>query len=75
MRAIEQRAEALNLTPHELCAEAKVPHSTFWRMQQPDANPKVKTIERILGCLEAHLDKKEAALRRALARQASRPAA
>lgn len=74
---IERRAGLVNMTLHELCVEAAVPHTTVWRLRQPDADPRVKTLKRVLEPLEKLLDKKEAALRRALAcrRGSPRPAA
>lgn len=73
--AIEKRAAKLNLSLPEVCVDAGVRYSTVWRWRQPGANPKHATLESVFGKLEACLSKKEADLRRALARQASRPAA
>ncbi len=77
IREIEVRAGAINLSMHQLCIEAKVSEATFWRMRGPNANPKVKTLEKVLSKLEGHLDKKETAIGRALARRRdrARPAA
>lgn len=68
IRQIEARARAANLSLHELCVEARVPQSTLWRLRQPGADPRVRTIARVLTPLEELLSRKEARLRRALAR-------
>jgi predicted transcriptional regulator len=66
---IKKRAEAMNLTLHGLCVEAGVTPSTLWRLCQSDADPRVKTIKRVLDPLEALIAKKEARLSRLLARR------
>jgi transcriptional regulator with XRE-family HTH domain len=75
--AIEKRASLTNLSLKEVCEGAGESYATVWRWRQPRANPTQRTLDRVLGKLEAYLDKKEAALGRALARRPgrARPAA
>jgi transcriptional regulator with XRE-family HTH domain len=69
--AIEKRAATLNFSLPEICSEADVEYSTIWRWRQPGANPKQRTLDRLLGKLERHLEKKEGQVRRLLGRRTS----
>lgn len=64
--ALEERARGINLTLAELCREAGEHFSTIQRWRSGECDPKLGTVERVLGSLEAHLVSREAAVSRHL---------
>lgn len=56
---IEKRAAAIGVAIRDLCAEAGVNASTYWRWQKPDANPRLRDMDRALASMEAFLTRRE----------------
>lgn len=75
IEAIEQRAQAVNLSLHRLCQSAHVRYHCITRWRNGQVNPTVPVLMRELGKLEAELDCIEARIFRQLEpRFASSPA-
>lgn len=58
---IVERARKLGLAMRELCEEAGVNHSTWWRWQQPDANPRLRDMRHALEAMDRALVARELA--------------
>lgn len=66
---INGRAKAIGVSVRELCEEAGVNFSTYWRWQRPDANPRLRDLTIALDALNRVLEQRERAV---LARLAER---
>lgn len=58
---IVERARKLGIPMRELCEEAGVNHSTWWRWQQPDANPRLRDMKHALEEMSKVLTNRELA--------------
>lgn len=56
---IEKRAAAIGVPVRDLCAHAGVNPSTYWRWQKPDANPRLRDMEKAFAAMEAYLSSRE----------------
>ncbi|MGN8170467.1 hypothetical protein [Agrobacterium sp. 22117] len=56
---IVRRAEAIGFPVRDLCGEAEVSLSTFWRWQQPEANPRMRDMRAALDRIERVLTERE----------------
>jgi hypothetical protein len=56
---IVRRADAIGFPIRELCGEADVSLSTFWRWQQPEANPRMRDMRAALDRIERVLAERE----------------
>lgn len=59
---IIERAKLISEPLRDVCAVAEVSVSTFYRWQQDDANPRLRTMLRALDAMDAHLTEREQAL-------------
>jgi len=62
IESIIQRANRIGLPLQDLCAEVQVNKSTFYRWQQEDANPRMRSMFQALDAMEESLTKREHAL-------------
>lgn len=60
------RAQAIGFPVRELCDAASVNLSTWWRWQQPDANPRLRDMQDALERLDRALQTREMAVLAAL---------
>lgn len=59
---IIERAKLIGEPLRDVCAAAELNISTFYRWQQDDANPRIRSMFQALDAMEAHLTKREQAL-------------
>jgi transcriptional regulator with XRE-family HTH domain len=59
---ITARAEAIGFPLRELCQAASVSLSTWWRWQQPDANPRLRDMQDAFERLDRVLSERELAV-------------
>jgi DNA-binding phage protein len=71
INTIVKRAKLIGQPLRDVCAAAEVNISTFYRWQQDDANPRLRSMIRALDAMEAHLDQREQALVQQLTRGAA----
>lgn len=62
IKAIRERATRIGIPIRDLLAVAKVSASTLFRWEQDDANPRMRSMFRALGAMEAELDRRERSL-------------
>lgn len=68
---IIERAKLIGEPLRDVCVVAKISVSTFYRWQQDDANPRLRTMLRALEAMEAHLAAREQKLVAQLTRGAA----
>ena len=56
---INRRAELIGYPVRELCKNAGVNFPTFWRWQQPNANPRLRDMHTALAALDNALQARE----------------
>lgn len=56
---IERCAAALGVAVRDLCAAAGISPSTYWRWQKPDANPRLRDMEKAFAAMEGYLTARE----------------
>jgi DNA-binding phage protein len=59
---IIERARRLRMPIKDVAAAGGVSKSTFYRWEQPDANPRMRTMMTALDAMETHLNERERAL-------------
>lgn len=59
---IISRAQAIGLSIRDLCEEAEVNFSTWWRWQKPDANPRLRDMQDAISRMDRVLSKRETAI-------------
>lgn len=59
---INSRAQVIGLPIRELCEAARINWSTYWRWQQPDANPRMRDMQSALESLDRVLSQRELAV-------------
>lgn len=62
IKAIRERALRLRLPMRDLCGAVRINPSTLYRWEQPDANPRMRTMMTALDAMETHLNERERAL-------------
>lgn len=63
---IMARAQAIGYPVREMCEAATVNLSTWWRWQQPDANPRLRDMQDAIDRLNRVLSERELAMLAAL---------
>lgn len=64
---MEGRAKTIGVPIRDICAEAEVNVSTFYRWKQDDANPRMRSMFRALERMEAALTRRESAVVKSIA--------